>query len=435
MKGRALLCLYEFFFSGRPQSLRWSESLRLLSQRGWEIDVLTIEPAEGHPQYNAEIKPFVPANVRVFKTYPGLIHSLRFARPLIGNSPLSRAKVLLSDLLNAFYRTPWYNRTLRQILVPDDAVEWLPFALKAGRRIVEKSDVIISCAPPFTSHVVGYLLKRLSKKPWIAYYDDPWTIGPWMFWVKGLRPVRRHLDRKLEEKLLRSTDKIIVVTEETKEAYLAHFPFLRPENLAVISYGFNAEEFRRVKARGSSKFRIVYTGFFYERDAHGFFRALKGLKDLPLEVIIVGNIDPAVSQYLRYVEREELSPMVTFLGGQPHNAVISLQKGATVLLSFGWPGGLQIPCKIFEYIGAKRPVLAIRYDDKDAAAKLIMKLNRGIVVDNEPIKIEQAIRQLYKLWRTNTLVKRFNLEPVEQFSWAKLGEKLEETILDTLGKS
>ena len=55
---------------------------------------------------------------------------------------------------------------------PDAHLGWLPFALAAARR--QTYDVAYSSSGPFTSHVVGLLLKRFTRKPWVAELRDGW---------------------------------------------------------------------------------------------------------------------------------------------------------------------------------------------------------------------------------------------------------------------
>src|SRR5262249_32005609 len=55
---------------------------------------------------------------------------------------------------------------------PDARVGWLPFAVAAARRV--DYDVAYSSSGPFTSHVVGLILKRTTRRPWVAELRDGW---------------------------------------------------------------------------------------------------------------------------------------------------------------------------------------------------------------------------------------------------------------------
>ncbi|HEX8968947.1 MAG TPA: hypothetical protein VF937_13765, partial [Chloroflexota bacterium] len=78
---------------------------------------------------------------------------------------------------------------------PDVHVGWLPFALAAARR--QAYDVAYSSSGPFTSHVLGLALKRLTRRPWVAELRDGWYR-----WNQAIFPDyplwRDALERRLE---------------------------------------------------------------------------------------------------------------------------------------------------------------------------------------------------------------------------------------------
>ena len=86
-------------------------------------------------------------------------------------------------------------------------------------------------------------------------------------------------------------------------------------------------------------------------------------------------------------------------------------------------------------MAARRPILHITYDEKDIAAKIIKNYNKGIVVENDPISIYKGIEKLYSLWKQDGYEETFDLsldDFLEDFSWKKLGERLERVIEDVV---
>jgi hypothetical protein len=102
----------------------------------------------------------------------------------------------------------------------------IPWGYHTGRRLLKEInyDVIISSGYPFSSHLLGYLLKKRSGAKWIADYGDPWSFSPD---TKLLPMKRREFDRRMERHILESCDKVIVTTMDTKDGFLANFEFLR----------------------------------------------------------------------------------------------------------------------------------------------------------------------------------------------------------------
>jgi len=141
------------------------------------------------------------------------------------------------------------------------------------------------------------------------------------------------------------------------------------------------------------------------------------LGDLDYELLIAGE----------RAGPERLPPQVRFLGFVPRRRALALQKGASILLFLGNRSPepqAQLPAKLFEYLAAGRPILAIRYDPGDFAAKLVQRWRRGPVVENRPEAIAGAIREDQVLWLRGQLEQQFDLAPHLEYSWDQLGGRL-----------
>jgi glycosyltransferase involved in cell wall biosynthesis len=377
----------------------------------------------------------LPNEVRIFRTYPGIMH--HFSSLLLSkgqnniefNNPDTQTS-LRQKVGKSLFKI--FEKELRKVFIPDEAGSWIPFALMRGKKLVGENsyDIIISSGFPFTCHVVGFFLKLLSGgKPWIADYGDPWVDNPSF----PLPKWRSFIDKKIEFKILQSVNKLIVTTDRTKEHYLNLYPFLKSEDIKVITQGFSHKEFHDSKPDKTDKFRIVYTGTFYKNgEPFAFFDSLKRIKEIweEIEVLIVGNM--LNDEYKRYAKNNGLSEIVQFIGFVPNKTALSLQKGASVLLLMGHGGGIQVPGKIYEYIAAKRPILSIKMDKVDISSTIVDKFGRGISVENDPLKISQIIIKLYNSWKNKQLDREFNLEDIDEFRWEKLTDKLENTILELM---
>ncbi len=433
MKGKLLICAYYFPPIGTPRSYRWREFVTHLYSKGWKIDVLTIDTSNKHPNYDSKLLDNLPTEVRIFRTYPGIMHhfsSLLLSKDADNREPTSseNPSPLKQRAGRSLFRI--FEKSLRTVFIPDEAVTWLPFAILKGRKLTNENsyDVIISSGFPFTCHIVGYFLKSLSGgKPWIADYGDPWVDNPSFTLPKW----RFLIDKKLEARILKSVNKLIFTTDGTKEHYLNLYPFLKSEDVKVITQGFSYKEFHESLPESTDKFRIVYTGMFYkDGEPFRFFDALKRVTEIwkDLEVVIAGNITN--EEYKRYTEKNGLSEVVKFIGFVSNKRSLALQKGASVLLLIGHGGGIQVPGKTYEYIAAKRSILSVKIDNADIASKIVERFKRGISVENDPPKISESIILLYNSWKNKHLESEFNLEDVDEFSWDRLADKLEETIIE-----
>jgi hypothetical protein len=278
--------------------------------------------------------------------------------------------------------------------------------------------VIVSSGYPFTGHVLGYLLKRVSNVKWLAEYGDPWAFNP------GSRSgsCRRSLDTLLESTLLQKVDGVTVTTEATRLAYLQHYPFLRPDRIWTLQSGYSPAEYSRAPTVTSSRFRLVYTGIFNQgiRSPEQLFRALTQLTDLDIEFVHAG---PVAAHCLETIRSLGLDGTQS-LGNVARSQALGLQKGASLLVLIGFQTPLLLPMKTLEYIGAKRPILCIRNCEHDIAADLTVRLRRGIVAQNTPGSIAAAIREAYNLWKCGRLDPKFHLDDLPEFTWSHAGATL-----------
>lgn len=232
--------------------------------------------------------------------------------------------------------------------------------------------------------------------------------------------------------MLRTVSTIIVHTKEMADGYLKTFPFLAPHQVVVTGKGVDLEQYLATSPEPGdrSMFRVVYTGIFYpsiqrpEAFFDGFAAFAKTRQDV--RAIIVGNVQ---QYYQDYVQRLGLGNIVEFLGHQPHDRVIALQKGATVLLVMGVAKGYQLSSKLVEYYAAQRPILVISPDETDIAARMVASDRRGIAAPAEPQRVYQCLEHLYCLWQKGVLEQQFDLTPPVDYSWERVVDMVEQALL------
>jgi glycosyltransferase involved in cell wall biosynthesis len=290
-------------------------------------------------------------------------------------------------------------------------------------------DLIYSFGYPWSCHVVGCAAQRSSGAPWVADYADPWTLNPE---VQAFPDWRKRLDFRVESRLLRRASAVVVATPES-QAFLAEL--FGPEvgrrcRVARVAQ-FPSDEYSSSPGNLPRHFQIAFTGLFNPtRQPYSFFDAAReftGRRDM--RICLAGLIDRSFKDYARKLGLEHL---VHHLGRLGRRQTIELQQTSQILLSFGWPGGLQVPCKIYEYFAARRPILHIAGDRQDPAAALVRKYRRGLVVPNDPQAIRDGLRTLYELWTAGTLEAQFDLSPLDEFCLPRSLDGLEDAFHEVL---
>jgi len=298
-------------------------------------------------------------------------------------------------------------------LVPDVHIGWLPFALRYGEGIIRKEgiDIIFATTPVLTSLLVGYLLKKRTGRPLVLDFRDPWTQDAFATF-----PTRLHqkLEEKMESLVLQSADHVVATTKEMTQGLIAKYPFMRGR-CETITNGFDSSDFCGLNRSASpDRFTITYAGSLYGlRSARHFLAALRNLvrKNRELHnnvrVVFVGRKD---KEALRLVQKLQLKDVVEMTGFVAHRESLQLMMNADVLLLVMGQGEavgngsrtVMIPGKIFEYLAARRPILALAPPGE--VSDLIRETGSGMVVPPEGIEaIEDAILKSFDRWRAGAL--------------------------------
>ena len=257
---------------------------------------------------------------------------------------------------------------------PDAHLGWLPFALAASRRV--DYDVAYSSSGPFTSHLVGLLLKRWTKRPWVAELRDGWYR-----WNRAIFPDyprwRDVPERRLEAAAVKHADRVILVTDRMANAFRCQFDHdLLADHFAVVPNGFDRLQFPASPPYlpSSNQFDVVHAGaLYYGRSLMALLEAARRLVDavpafaLKFRLTLIGTLDSAARAELA---TSGLAEHIRCQGQLDHATTIQAMRAADVLLLVAntTPGAeATVPGKLFEYLAVGRPVLAIAPPDSSTA--------------------------------------------------------------------
>jgi glycosyltransferase involved in cell wall biosynthesis len=428
---KALLITYHFPPMLGCCSLRMGALAGFLAEKGWECHILTANIQSGDPTYTLDSQ---IASRRVpWHVYPisegsfgNVVKRLRKTRFGPDAPTTAKEKAMVGN------RQPSrVSNLLKAMAFPDSKAGWIPKAQRQVNQLLRKHrfDLIYSFGYPWSSHFVGYMAHRRTKSPWIMDYADPWTLNPdnrnFPFW-------RNTLDRWTESRLLRRASAVVVATPESRTflGELFGTSVMARTHVARVAQ-FPAREYQSATNTFPEHFQIAFTGLFDKtRSPYPFYDAMTSFVGWgDVRACLAGLVDDQFQDYSRTLGLESL---VRHLGRLPRANTIELQRTSHVLLSFGWPGGLQVPCKLYEYFAARRPLLHVAGDDRDPAADLVRRYKRGLVVPNDAQAVAKALRSLHELWAAGKLEERFDLSPLDEFCLPGSLGGLEEAINATV---
>ena len=177
--------------------------------------------------------------------------------------------------------------------------------------------------------------------------------------------------------------------------------------VAMIPNGFDEEDFAGEAPAGDGCFNITHTGLF-ARDGNPFTlwkvlgakaSADPAFKEA-LRLRLVGKVDAEV---LQAIEDAGLGGNVVSLGYKAHPEAVAEQRSASVLvlpLRNDPDYMLILPGKLFEYLGARRPILGIGQTD-GAMARIVGETRTGEVYDwPDAAGLRAAVDRLWVAFRS-----------------------------------
>jgi glycosyltransferase involved in cell wall biosynthesis len=292
----------------------------------------------------------------------------------------------------------------RRLLVPDENVSWNLTAIPAAIRIVkrEQIDVVITTSPPSSVHLVGAAVKRATGIPWVADLRDSVVAHPHRHAERLLVRAKEQGDHAVAKLIARSATAIIGVSD----AITAEMRERNPKGPVVtIANGSDFDDFAGLEHKQSDRLRITHAGsFFGKRDPRPFLTALKqsGLDDVVVRFL--GDFRAADREW---AEQLELGDRLELIAYAPRRRSLELQRDSDVLLLLipdaGGRGRGVLSGKVFEYLAADRPILAVVPPD-GAAADLIRKTGAGTVVAPDDVDgMAAALRDLNARWKAGGL--------------------------------
>jgi glycosyltransferase involved in cell wall biosynthesis len=397
MPRRVLFIALAFPPHNSSGTFRSTKFAKYLGAFGWEPIVVTLDwarvlaPHERDETLLADLPPGLP----IYRLAPfNPVHACgQRLRRLCSASRLAieREPVTYSEPMREDVPRSWGYRALRALYhfslapVGDEHFYWIWRALPTCVRIARRHDVeaILVSVSPWTSALLGVLLKRWLDRPLIVDFRDYWTLWP----VKVRRLVRDRLDAWAERWILRSADRLICVHEAMAE----DFARLAPEAAArcvIIPNGYDMDDFRAIARESGARHpltMLVHTGMVWGDAAASFLEAIAWLKEQsptppPWRARFVGGLPPS---NLRFIRERALQDVVKVEPRTTHREALAAMVAADVLLLLltSHEGGKKwYPGKLFEYMAAGRPVLAVA--PPGLAATLIEEAGIGVSVDH-----------------------------------------------------
>jgi glycosyltransferase involved in cell wall biosynthesis len=313
----------------------------------------------------------------------------------------------------------------RRALNPTDTSSWwIDPAIRTAEELLQRHSpsAILVTMSPFTAAQAGIRLKRKTNLPLILDLRDPWALDE-----TKIYPTRFHgwRDHSAMSRALYQADLIIMNTPQSAQAVRNAFNLPSTTRIISLTNGFDEADFTststRVPAAEPNTLRIVHTGLFHAewaqiwdnllarkglvnkfkhprrpinlwtRTPHYLLEAMRRVRSkTKIELILVGELTPADKHML---ESSPLREQIKILGYRSHEESVAWLKSADLLflpLHTPLDGGpaLIVPGKAYEYLGARRPILAM--GPPGDMRRFIQDCHAGVTIDGDDVSAAAA---------------------------------------------
>ena len=411
---KVLVITYYWPPSGGAGVQRWVKFIKYFKDQNINPFIISVDPDfASYPLIDNSLKNDIPDNANVYLTKTNEPYSFY---KKINNNQTPYAGFANEGRPNFFQKIARFIRG--NFFIPDSRKGWNNFAYKKAVEILEKEniDTVITTSPPHSTQLIGLKLKETQNIKWIADLRDPWTD---IYYYKSMLHTKwaKQKDLNYEKRVIEKSDKVVVVSDSIKQLLLNKSNLVKESKIHIIPNGFDDDDFLVSSKNNNSKFLLSYVGTItkdYPLDS-----IKKSISNLNINLEFTGKADEPTKLLLNEV--------ASFNNHVKHKESINLLLASDMLL-------LVIPKisnnkgiltgKLFEYLGARKPILCIGPTDGDAA-KIIEECKAGKTFDYSD---ENGIYDFIETYMSNEFI--FENKNYLKYSRRNLTKNLSKILTD-----
>jgi glycosyltransferase involved in cell wall biosynthesis len=381
MTKRVLVVAYLFPPVGGAGVQRVSKFVKYLPRHGWDCSVLTVANPSV-PLFDQSLTVDIPAATVIRRATTWEPH-YRFKKFV--SSQRTEVRGLKSEVRslgtwflefgswNGRMTRTAFHRLSRLLLQPDPQILWVPHAIRQGRQLLHDLPhaAIMVTAPPFSSFFVGRALARESGLPLVLDYRDEWTLTANYWENRRVDWLSRRIQRGMERRMIRSAQALIATTQASAQV-LDRIRAKAGSHASVthVYNGFDPDDFSNTpnhSPKNGAPYRLAYVGTLWNlTSVEPLVKAVRrlllqqpGARD-SFELCFIGRRMKPQQDLIDGLK--QLSCRIVEFPYVEHRECMEVVRSADALclLLSDLPGAERVvPAKIFEYLAARKPLLAI----------------------------------------------------------------------------
>jgi glycosyltransferase involved in cell wall biosynthesis len=413
------LLLVSYFFPphGGGGVNRGAETARLMAALGWEVTVLA-GPEDGWWVRDDSLLERVPEAVRVIRPQAA---GFGAAFGALGRAGARRGenRVRLLKSLAAW------------LPVVDGYAGWARSCARAARQNSLSAGWVLSSSPPESAHMAGIRLARALGARWAADFRDPWLNA---IYRREPTPLHRWLHARREAAVVRGADLVIATSEPAAKDFRTRYPDQPREKFVCLPNGYDPAEFGVSGRAFRPPLKLIHAGnLTLDRNIDELLEAMGRVNrdGVLCRLELAGQVAGRTLEKIRALGLEQAVEVSGYLP-RPHLLQKLAEAHVGLIVEAFRPGAeLIVPGKLYDYLGAGLPTLAIA--PPGALTSLLDKDSFGLAASEpDPNRLENLLRQMVENVRRGTPALRAPDAPrAERFQRPRIVAELDRLLKST----
>ena len=421
-KKKVLIICYYWPPAGGPGVQRWLKFVKYLPDFNIE-PIVYVPDGANYPLIDTQLEQEVDSSITILR------HKIKEPYGLAKKLAGQRAQTMSSGMIPQVRNQSKWDKLLLWIrgnmFIPDARIGWVKPSVAYLKDYLKQHpdiDTIITTGPPHSVHLIGLALKKKMNIKWFADFRDPWTtIGYHKELKLSDQAKEKHL--ALEREVLNTADQLIVTSKTTRK----EFETKTDKPIAIITNGYDVAHLGKIPL--DEKFTLAHIGsFLSNRNPRVLWKAISELRrenqafKEAFELKLIGKVSEDI---LHTLEEFKLLECTDNRGYVENQEALRQMRASQVLLLVEIDSDdtrAIIPGKLFEYMAAERPILAIGPEESDFF-EIIQQTNVGRnALYSEKDKISEILMQYFEQYQNKQL--QVHAMGLQYFGRKRLTERL-----------
>lgn len=397
---------------------------KYLSQDGYEVHVLKASNGGG-PVRDPDLAMQIPTDVMVHTAFspevPFLLRQKLWARLTQTN----RAPQATNGAQQRFSLGKALASRIKRLFSPEPEIVWVPFALRQARRIIREYgiEVVLVTVPPFSALLVGSRLRReFPGLMLVSDFRDEWLT----FYLKDFdfqnSAHSRCKAERIEREAVEASDLVVAVNGSSSEEIRRRYADQPPEKFVVVPNGYDPHVIAGIQRQNrigrSARMLVTHVGTVYKTASPCYYMdAVDALSEelrSQFETRFVGRLSESERSVL-----ERRKSLVKVFGFMPQAEALNWLDDTDYLL-LTMTNEISIPGKIFEYMAARKPILAITPRGSEVDRLLRETRSGRSAPPDDPSAIEQLLVKALEDWREGRASFQGEMDAIRRYERPRL---------------